>query len=161
MFKTDVEALTIFAHLSALLTVDGPVGPSAACLASGSKPIRTSKYAMNKRTSNLIQRCLKDIDFVISSPQVTTFLIGYTSTPEKRRRSYIGIGIPHFFVIATELDYTTALEVEQRLFELCVSDKKSRRYKKYHPEKRGNNYLRSSGGKDASGLNCCVYIACF
>ncbi len=116
---------------------------------------------MNRRTSNLIQRCLADIDIVISSPQVTTFLVGYTSTLENRRRSYIGIEIPHVFVIAAELDYTTALEVEQGLFELCVSDKKSRRYEKYHPEKRDKSYLRSSGGKDASGLECYVYIACF
>ncbi len=116
---------------------------------------------MSKKTSNLIQRCLADIDVVISSPHVKTFLVGYTSTIELRRKSYIGIEIPHFFVIATELDNTTALEVEQGLFELCVSDKKSRRYKKYHPEKRDKNYLRSAGGKDVTGLDCSVYIACF
>ena len=119
------------------------------------------KGTMKKITTALVQRCLSDIDIVTSSPLVKQFIVGYTSNIESRRASYRRVGIPHFFVLATSLSYGAALEIEQSLFNQCVVDKQSLRYLKYHEKKRDKGYSRSSGGKNAAGMECTVYIACF
>jgi hypothetical protein len=109
----------------------------------------------------LVQRCLADIDVLIASPSVHQFIVGYTSNLEKRRRDYMRVGIPHVYAIATLLEFELALEVEKRLFFGCMEDKRALRYKKYHAEKRDKSYSPSSGGKNAQGIPCAVYVACF
>lgn len=108
----------------------------------------------------LVERCLADIDVLIASASVDGFIIGYTSDFETRRKDYMRIGIPHVYAIATSLESELALEVEKQLFCKCVEDKRLIRYKKYHAEKRDKSYIRSSGGKNAEGVPCVVYVAC-
>ncbi len=109
----------------------------------------------------IINRCLDDIDVLIASPQVGQFLVGYTSDLESRRKSYIRIGIPQVFAIATQLQHEEALDIEKALFERCVAIKSSRRYLKYHIEKRDSKYIRSAGGVKPAGASCVVYVASF
>jgi len=116
---------------------------------------------MKNSTNTIILRCLSDIDILISSPLVKQFIVGYTSNIESRRDSYRREGIPHFFVLATSLSYKDALDIEKSLFEKCVVDKQSLRYQKYHEKKRDKGYSRSSGGKNAEGMENAVYIAFF
>ena len=96
---------------------------------------------------------------LISSPMVDKYVVGITCNFKSRRSAYKKEKFPYFFVIEVALDKVSAVKLEEDLFNLLVSDKRSIAYKKYHHDKRDGRYHRSTGGKDSDSYF--VYIAAF
>lgn len=100
---------------------------------------------------------IPQIKALIASPLIKQYLIGITSKSTVRRKSYLSVGFPFYYVLETGLSKEEALAIEKELFNKLITDRVT--YKKYHVEKRNKPYRPSTGGK--SGDYYEVYVAAY
>lgn len=102
---------------------------------------------------------------IITSPDISGYVIGLTKKNSTRRFSYRRENWDYFYIIETDLTQKQALYLEQQYFEyLTTQDKRSLLYKKYHPEKRESSYKPSIGGLKITGSDTreySIYVACY
>ena len=104
---------------------------------------------------------VNNIQPLLQSPLIESYLIGITKKPTDRHKSYLREGFPFFYILATELSQQEAIEIERDLFTFLTSDKDSFEFIKYHQEKREKSYKPSTGGVKESTDIYCVYVAAF
>ena len=95
-----------------------------------------------------VDQYLNTIWCIASSRYVKGFVVGYTATPGKVRRSaYRQNGFEHLVILADRLTQAQAHDLEERLQEQCKFGKargEPYRYK-YHERYRALPYYRSAG----------------
>lgn len=107
------------------------------------------------------ENILLAIDTLVRSPVVDYYLIGITRNVKVRRASYNSkaIGCKLFYILETDLDADSAIEMEERLFTEVTSNKQRLLYKKYNNLKRDSSHRVSFGGRKGEDSNYSVYIA--
>jgi len=105
---------------------------------------------------------LETIAVICRSPDVHQYRIGITAEPSVRRRSYekaVKLKYTHFVIIASELTWPEACEIEEALQTGACGTRTSRAYRKYDPTVRDNEYVCSKGGSERFiGRDYSVYM---
>jgi len=118
------------------------------------------KRAVNPRTKLSTDKFLAIIKTIIKSPDIREYKIGITKDSPRRRSEYIAVGYDHYVIIETRLPASGALELEEDLFKLLTTDRRSLTYRKYRKMRRDGSNRRSLGGSPPKASDRYdVYIA--
>jgi hypothetical protein len=83
---------------------------------------------------------------IARSPAVREYKIGITRRPNRRRGQYRSVGYDHYAILYGGLSATRALRLEEELFHLLISDRRSITYRKFRHHRRDLPHRRSLGG---------------
>lgn len=94
----------------------------------------------------MIQRIIKTIETIASSPQLEQYMIGISMHPKRTFTPIEPVGFDHYITIAFRFGSHQIIELNKTIFYECVKDKNSILYKKYHHQKRDRRCYPSLGG---------------
>ena len=73
-------------------------------------------------------KLLAIIKTIIKSPDIHEYKVGITKDSRRRRGEYLTVGYDHYVIIETRLPASSALQLEESLFNLLTINRRSITY---------------------------------
>lgn len=105
-------------------------------------------------------KLLAIIKTIIKSPDIREYKIGITKNSRRRRGEYFTVGYDHYVIIETRLSPSSALQLEEDLFNRLTTNHRFMSYRKYRKKHRDGFNRRSLGGSHHDGSDKYdIYVA--